>query len=514
MNPTTIPAPGADLGKTIIAGGGIGGIMAALFAAKRGHRVQLIEQSTQLGGRLAFEGNGTFHIDQGPTIVLLPDMIREILEEAGVPADKLSMVPCDPLYRIHYEDGTVYTKWRDEEKQLQEIERIFPGEADGFRLYMKEMKIRFEKGRAAFLERSFYRKRDFWTWDNMAELIRMRAYLSVSRDAARFFKDPRLRHAYSFQTLYIGGNPQDTPALYSLVPYSEHAHGIWYVKGGYAGLVSTLHQELLARGVEVTTGVRVDEVLHHRGVVEGVVAGGRKIAADRIVLNGEFPGLHQLNGVPSGKKARKFVPSSGCLLIYLGLNRTYADKDVHQFYFSDEFDGMLKDVFRRKVMPDNRCIYVFNPSLLDDTLAPEGQSVLYMLVPVPSGEHLSWEDAQTLAGGIIEDVERLGFDGLRSAVVWRSVRTPQDSLAGGLYGGGSFGIAPTLLQSGVFRPQVKPFGIRGLYAVGASVHPGGGIPIVMQGAKILDTEMQKDMEADSRFAGSVEQSAPNSPLQT
>ncbi|MFS0838150.1 phytoene desaturase family protein [Paenibacillus sp. 1P03SA] len=487
--------------RTIIVGGGIGGMTAALYAAGRGHEVSLYEREPVLGGRLAYEGNGTYKIDQGPTIVLLPDMIRGILEEAGVPAGRVPLIPCDPLYRIHFADGTVFTKWREEARQIDEIERLFPGEADGYRAYMKEMKVRFERGRAAFLEKSFLRKRDFFTIKNTTELLRMRAYLSVSRDAARFFRDPRLRQAYSFQTLYIGGNPADTSALYSLVPYSEHAHGIWYVQGGYAGLAKTLHEELLARNVRVHTGRTVERVLHAEGVCRGISTGGEEIGAERVVLNGDFPGASGLFDGKHSAGRRKFTPSSGCLLIYLGVDTIYADKDVHQFYFSDHFDGMMKDVFHGRVVPEKRCIYVFNPSLIDGSLAPEGHSVLYMLVPVPSGEHLDWSGAEALADSVIDEVEKRGFAGLRKSVRWRKVRTPHDSLAGGLYAGGSFGIAPTLLQSGVFRPQVKPYPIRGLYAVGASVHPGGGIPIVMQGAKLLDEAMGRDDLALAPGAG-------------
>lgn len=120
--------------------------------------------------------------------------------------------------------------------------------------------------------------------------------------------------------------------------------------------------------------------------------------------------------------------------------------------------------------------------------------MLYFLVPVPAAPDKNWEEiAGALADKVMADAEKRGFPGLAASVIWRRLRTPADAEQEGMYGGGSFGIAPLLSQSGVFRPQPKPYPLKGLYAAGASVHPGGGVPIVMQGAKLAVQEMIKEM---------------------
>jgi phytoene dehydrogenase-like protein len=321
--------------RTATVGGGIGGLITALLLSKRGFSVDIFEKENKLGGRLAFVEKDGYKIDEGPTIVLLPLMLERILEEAGISASQYELIRCDPLYVIHFPDGTTYTKKANEKDQLEEISRLFPGEEQNYRRFMTELKKRFELGSKAFLEKTFVNKRDFWTWQNIKALKKMNANKSIRKFVSTYFHDERLVDAYSLQSLYIGGNP-----------YSA-------------------------------------------------------------------------------------------------------------------------------------------PSIIDPSLAPEGKSVLYALVPVPSGGHIDWSNQQDFVDRVIRTLEEKGFEELRKEIEWVKVRTPNDAQAFGLYEGGSFGIAPELFQSGVFRPQYKPYEYKNVFAVGASIHPGGGVPIVMQGAKML-----------------------------
>lgn len=153
----------------------------------------------------------------------------------------------------------------------------------------------------------------------------------------------------------------------------------------------------------------------------------------------------------------------------------------------------MREVFQTKTIPQDPSFYTFNPSTIDPSLAPEGSSVLYMLIPVPSGDHINWEQETDFVDKMVERLEKRGFPQLREAVVWQKVRTPNDSMREGLFEGGSFGLAPNLFQSGVFRPQVKVADVDNLYAVGASIHPGGGVPIVMQSAKLMASVLLKEL---------------------
>ncbi|MCM2674193.1 phytoene desaturase family protein [Alkalicoccobacillus plakortidis] len=488
--------------KTIIVGGGIGGLITALYLTKRGEQVAIIEKEEMLGGRLAFIQKDGFTIDKGPTIVLLPEMIRSILEEVGVDPNSLEMVRIDPLYSLTYSDGTTFMKWSNKEKQLAEINRVFPGEEQSFLSYLDTMNKRFTLGKSVFLDRQFIKKRDFFSFPSLVALMKLKAYQSVEKQTAQFFKDQRLQEAFSLQTLYIGGAPSTSPALYSLVSFSEHYHGIWYVKGGYGSLIPILEKELKMRGVEIYLNTTINRIEEKDNRVSAVHSEDQCFEADRFVMNGEIPLVKAM--LPEKQPKRPaYISSSSCLLLYFGLNKTYEEANVHQFYMSEDFKKNMKEIFADKRLPSNPSLYAFHPSKIDDTLAPSGKAVLYVLIPVPSGSEIDWKDVDAFIDSCIETLESWHFPNLREHMEWMEVRTPQDAEEDGLFQGGSFGLAPVLKQSGVFRPQIKPFGRDNLYAVGASVHPGGGIPIVMQGAKLLSDYLANETEPAIRKEKSV-----------
>ncbi|MBB3112891.1 phytoene desaturase [Paenibacillus phyllosphaerae] len=478
-----------------IVGGGVGGLTAALLLRRQGADVTIYERSTRLGGRLAFEEGGGYRIDQGPTIVLLPELLLSILEEAGIPRDCIPLRACDPLYRIHYADGAVLHKYSDTAKQLEELGRIFPDEREGFERYLRDMKVQYAASKEAFLDRPFLRKRDFYKLRNIRLLARMKAYQSVRELAVRYFKDSRLVDAFSLQTLYVGGAPFQTPSLYSLIPYAEHAFGIWYVEGGYASLIPILEEALARSGVTIKRGCEVEKLVIEQGSCKGVQVEGKTVKHRHVIYNGDFPHISGL--LPDRKIAgrKTYRPSSGCLLIYLGLDRQWEEAAVHQFFLPDSLGESLEAIFLKDRIPEKPSFYCFYPSAIDPSAAPAGHSVMYMLVPVPTSPGRSWEEAgPKLAEHVLAEAEKRGFPGLRAAVRWMKVRTPDDARQDGLYEGGSFGIAPSLTQSAIFRPQIVPYPIDNLYAAGASVHPGGGVPIVMQGAKLLAEHLTKEMQ--------------------
>ncbi|MEL3972142.1 phytoene desaturase family protein [Rossellomorea oryzaecorticis] len=475
--------------NTAIIGGGIGGLMSALLLSKQGVDVTIYEKEAQLGGRLAFVERDGYRIDQGPTIVLLPEMFQALLEEAGISRDRYELLLCDPLYSLQFPDGLTFTKYPDQDRHLEEMENVFPREVEGFRQFLKEGNERFQIGKRSFLEESFVSPFDFWKPGNLKSLFKLKPYQSVKALMAGYFQDERLQTIYALQSLYIGGNPFQSPAMYSLVSFAEHEYGIHYLKGGYASLVPILEEELRRRNVAIHLNCEVTDIPRKGKRVTGVRTKDGMQSYDSVVFNGDFPGVDPLM---KRKQARKYVPSSGCVLLYFGLNKVFDEVNVHHYVMGGSFSKHMRDVFDEKKIPDDPAIYTFHPSKIDESLAPEGKGVLYALIPVPSDTDIDWKNEKEWIDGLIDRLEKRAFPELRKAIEWMEVRTPQDAKQFGLHRGGSFGVAPTLLQSGVFRPQVKPYRIDNLYAVGASIHPGGGIPLVMQGARLLADQVLSD----------------------
>ncbi|WP_322924017.1 phytoene desaturase family protein [Paenibacillus campi] len=484
--------------RIAIVGGGIGGLTAALLLSQRDVDVTIFEKSDRLGGRIAFEQHDGMAIDQGPTIVLLPEMLHSIMEEGGISRERLPLIECDPLYRIHYADGRVMTKHRGIEQQTEELERLFPGSGVGFRRFMHDMRPLFARGQASFLERDFPNASTFFSRSNLALMRSLRAYRNLSQAAGIYFRQQQLREAYSLQSLYIGGIPEKTPGLYTMLPYAEHAFGVWMLQGGYATLPRIIGEELHNRGVTIRLNCTVNHIEVRNGVCLGIQADGEKLPFDAVLYNGDFPFIYELltDSQPALKRQRRpYQPSSGCVLIYAGTDRRWDDKLAHQFFLPDDLNASLRQTFGERKLPVHPSVYVFNPVALDPQAAPAGQSALYFLVPVTDEQGIAWEhDTGELVERVLALVEERGWEGLRTSITWKKVRTPVDAKRSGLYGGGSFGIAPIIRQSGAYRPQPRPFpSIRRLYAAGASVHPGGGVPIVMQGARMAAQQMLKEL---------------------
>ncbi|PFA66439.1 phytoene desaturase [Bacillus sp. AFS015802] len=481
--------------KTAIVGSGIGGLISGLLLAKEGHDVTIYEKEATIGGRLAFVQEGDYKIDKGPTIVLLPDMLLSILSEAGIDTDEIEFVRCDPLYDVHFADGQTYTKYADIDRQYEEIKEKFPGDEEGFLQFMNDMDERFTIGKPQFLESSFLKPRDYLNRQTMGSLLKLKAYRNVMGNLKHYFHHGKLQTAYGLQTLYIGGNPYTTPAIYSLVSFSEHKHGIYYIKGGYAGLLDHVKKACDRNGVTINTSSPVSEIETAGGKATHIVVGDRREPIDSVIINGDFPAASKL----VKKKAPKpYKPSSGCVLLYMGVDGEFEDKEMHQFYLNEDFSANMEDIFKNERIPKEPSFYVFNPTKVDSSLAPEGKSVLYVLIPVPVSDKLDWKEASEFLSNLVLDrMEERGFEELRKRITWMKVRTPEEAMQEGLYSGGSFGIAPSLGQSGPFRPQVQPFSEKNIFAVGASIHPGGGVPIVMQGAKLVAEAFKEQFKTES-----------------
>ncbi|TCI43255.1 MULTISPECIES: NAD(P)/FAD-dependent oxidoreductase [unclassified Exiguobacterium] len=474
-------------------GAGIGSLYAALLWTHKhpSTQVTIYEKEDRVGGRLNYvEFENGARIDEGPTIVLLPSKLKSQLQEAGFPEQELELLEVDPLYRLRYEDGTTFHKYHDIDRQAEEIERFF-GEGDSFRRYMGQKREEYKIGFDTFLNRGYKGKTDLFEPRLLMLLMRLKAYESAHENMKRFFKDERLRVAYSLQTLYIGGNPYETPSLYGLIPYREQEEGIWYVRGGYFSLATKLEQELKKRGVTFKLNSPVDRVRVQDGRANAVVVDGVPHPYDAVIVNGDFPLMERLI---DGIKPKAYEPSSGTLLLYFTVDGEI-ELPVHQFDLPNDFAGSMRTIFEDGKLSKYPAMYTFNPSLIDSTLAPVGTSVLYVLVPVP--RKLERQDFEQ-SGAIEHLVSRI--EGMvpkfRDRVIEMKVRTPMDAERFGLFEGGSFGIAPKLSQSAAFKPQARPYAqIERLYAVGASVHPCGGVPIVMIGSQLLVKRMEEEMGA-------------------
>lgn len=480
--------------KIIVIGSGFGGLGAANRLAAKGHDVTIFEKRDKLGGRgYQYEING-FKFDGGPTVITAPYMFDEIFAAAGRRReDYIELLPLDPFYRIFDHEGNHFDYRRHLEDVLAEIERFHPADKIGYQKFLQHTKEIFE----AFFP---YTDQPFLTVGSMLKIMpdvmRLQAFLGTYWHVARYIKHPFLRRALSFHPLLIGGNPFDTPSIYTLIVQFEKQWGVYYAKGGTGAIVQALGRLFNELGGTVHFNSEVQEIL-----VEGRRATGVRLAdgtihrADVIVCNGDvaysyrylIPAQYRRKYSNAHIDRMKF--SNSLVVIYFGTKRRYLDSKLrhHNIMLNKRYKGLMKDIFSSAPLPDDLALYLHMPSITDPSVAPPGCESFYVLALVPDlASGTDWTKmAKPYRDRIMQHLEDNYLPDLQANIVAEHMIDPlhfQNTLNS--YRGAAFALKPSLFQSAWLRPHSRSEDFDNLYFVGAGTHPGAGVPSVLASGKI------------------------------
>lgn len=481
--------------RAVVVGAGFGGMAAALRLRARGYDVTLLDRMAEPGGRAQVFRRDGFTFDAGPTVVTAPFLLRELFELFGRSMDdEVELVPVAPWYRYQFANGETFDYGGTVEDTLSEIARFEPKDVEGYRRLVAMSERIFDKGFTELADQPFHR---FGTMlRTIPDLVRLKSYKTVSQLVRSFISDERLRQAFSVHPLLVGGNPFDTTSIYSLIHFLERRWGVHFPIGGTGALVAALSRLMQDVGVEFRGGCTVEEVLVEGGRARGVrLESGETLQADVVVSNGDPPWLYR-NAVPKASRRRwtdrkidRLKMSMGLFVLYFGTTRTYPEVPHHTIVLGPRFEGLLKDIFHRKVLADDFSVYLHRPTATDPSLAPEGHDGFYALVPVPNLEAgIDWSEAgPRLQERLIDMLEERMLPGLRESIVSVSSMTPRHFESRYLsHRGAGFSIQPIFRQSAWFRFHNVSEDVEGLYLVGAGTHPGAGVPGVLCSAKLLD----------------------------
>ena len=479
--------------KIIVIGSGFGGLSAAIRLQAQGHEVTILEKLDRIGGRAyVFEKDG-FRFDAGPTIITAPWLIDELFAlGGGKTSDYIELVKLDPFYNIRWEDGTVFHYNDDKDRLRAEIAKIDPNELKGYERFAAELEDIYKVG-FELIDKPFLRLRDMIKV--VPQMVRLRSDRSVYRFASKFFKDERLKQAFSFHPLLIGGNPFTATSIYAMIHELEQKYGVWFAMGGTGALVEAFGQLFAELGGEIRLNSEVSELILDGKQAKGArLMDGTSVTADAVVSNGDVASTYK-NLVPA-KVRRKFTDrkvdrmsySMSLFVIYFGTDRKYEGTAHHEILMGPRYKELLADIFGRKVLADDFSLYLHRPTATDPSLAPEGCDCWYVLSPVPHlGGDVDWEAAsETYKVKVLEYLEERYLPGLRDHIVTEMHIDPRyfrDRLNSHL--GSAFSVEPTLMQSAWLRPHNKSEDVEGLYFAGAGTHPGAGLPGVMSSGKIV-----------------------------
>lgn len=484
--------------SAVIVGAGLGGLATAVRLAAKGWRVSVFDKNAEPGGRMSTVSAGAFTWDCGPTLIMMPEVLRELWAAADRRLDAdVELTRVDPYYRVVFAEGGRLDLTGDLPRMVQNVEAIEPGGGARVLAFLAAAERLMSRTRGPIIERTFGGLRDLTRPAVLRALLRARPFASVASMAAEHFRSDALRQAFSFQTLYLGTHPGATPAAYVMIPFVEAALGVWYPTGGVHRIAQAMARLAEKLGAEIHLETPVTEIITEGGRAAGVtLAEGRRVRADVVVANADW-GHTQRDLLRHGERIkRRDWGSSGTLFLLAA--RGPFEGPHHQFLLSGDFRGNLDDIFARRRLPLDPSIYVSRPTATDPSLAPAGTDLLYVLVPTPTLDSaVDWTaELPAFRQRVFARLARAGFSGLSARIVAETTLTPETfGRRYNLSHGSAFGLAATLLQSGPFRPTLRSRRYAGLYHVGASVHPGGGVPIVITAGRMITEAIIRDHAA-------------------
>ena len=507
---TATPAPGfvaqgsgagpAGEQTAIVVGSGFGGLAAAIRLSAMGYKVTVLEKLDGPGGRGYVRKQDGFTFDGGPTIVTVPFLFEELWALCGKKfSDDVELRLMDPFYRVRFYDGTHFDYNGDPARMRAEVIRISPEDAEGFDRFVLEADKCYQLG---------FEKLGCKAFDSIGDLVaalpammKMKAWRTMFGLVSSYLKHPKLRMAMSLQTLLIGGNPFSVTGVYSLINALERRFGVYSAMGGTGAIINGMVKLLVERGALVRYNAEVKQIVVEGGRATGVELLNKdgtveRLAADIVVCNSDTSWTYMNLIAPehrkhwTNKRIENGKHSMSLFVWYFGTNRQYKDVPHHTMVLGPRYEGLLTDIFKNHQLTEDFSLYLHRPSATDPSVAPEGCDCFYVLAPVP---HLDsgtdWaKEAEAYKNAVCKRLEETLLPDLGKHVVTSLIMTPQhfkDDLLS--YKGAAFGLEPILLQSAWFRPHNRSEDIENLFMVGASTHPGAGMPGVLMSAKALQT---------------------------
>jgi phytoene desaturase len=480
--------------KVIIIGAGIGGLGLACLLGKKGYDVTVLEKNESIGGRARIFTDSGFTFDMGPSWYMMPDVFEHFFEILGEKvSDHYTLSKLGPSYQITLKsDGKSYQFFADIEKNAALFESLEAGAGQKLRDFLEETKSQYEIAKNEFMYKNYDSIFDFVNRRVMELGVKLPIFKKQKAIIEKKFKNELIRKALQYQTVLLGTAPGDTPGIYTLMNYVDLVLGEWYPSGGIRAVPSSLLAMAKKYGVNVRTNVPVQKIIVENDQAKGVhLENGETLLADMVVSNAD---VHHTDTVllpvehrtKSDKYWNSRVMAPSAFILYLGVKGKLPQMEHHNLLFTKNWDESFGQIFNKPAWPHDPSMYICMPSKTDSLIAPADHENLFVLVPIASGLDYTDEFADTYEAKVLNEIASYyNIPDLKERIVVKHRYSVKDFTKDyNAFKGTALGIAHTLSQTAIFRPNNVHPKIRNMFYVGAGTNPGIGMPICLISAEL------------------------------
>ena len=486
--------------KAIVVGSGFGGIASSLRLKALGYDVTLLEKLEQLGGRARVFKKKGYTFDAGPTVITAPFLFDELFNLFSKKRENyVKFKRLDPMYNFYFNQNKKSFNYFDKvEDSLKEIAKFEPKDVEGYKNLLKMSERIYKVG---FDKLSFTPFHNFFFMiRQIPSLIKLKSYLTVFQLVSKYIKNEQIKQALSIQPLLLGGNPLETTSIYNLIHYLERKWGVHYAMGGTGAIIRAFEKLMNEEKIKINKNTDVKEIIFKNNKAIGVKAqNGRELFGEKIILNCDpayaYKHIIKKKKKWSDKKIDKLDFSMGLFVIYFGTKKKYNKIAHHTIWMGKRYEGLLKDIFNKKILADDFSLYLHRPTATDKSMAPKNCDSFYVLSPVPNLKSgIDWNvTGLNYRKKILKALEKTILPNLNKNLTVCFHMSPEDFKKDyhSLYGSG-FSISPIFRQSAWFRFHNQSESFENLYFVGAGSHPGAGVPGVISSAKVLENILKNE----------------------
>lgn len=482
--------------KATIVGAGIAGIASAIRLANKGYAVEVYEANSYPGGKLALIQLGKYRFDAGPSLFTMPEYVNELFRISGKdPLNYFEYYTCKTACNYFFEDGTFLPFSADKETLLKQVETTLEINSDPLKRHFEKSAYIYSKTHIPFLEHSLHRWTNYFSLrllKTIAAIPFLNIFTTMHKANESALNHPKLVQIFDRYATYNGSDPYQAPGILNIIPHLEHGIGSFFPKKGMHSITTSLVKLAEEIGVNFHYNSKVNEIVEDGRRVKGIKVGELFMPSEIVICNSDVKPAYKflLKNTKANANTMAQEPSSSAMIFYWGIKKQFPELDLHNIFFSADYKKEFEEIFQHKNVTSDPTVYIHVSSKYIREDAPDASENWFVMVNVPSNSNQNWEELRTtIRANVVKKLSKLLNQDIESLIEEEDYLDPiriekrTSSFAGALYGASSNDRMAAFFRHPNFSK------VKGLYFVGGSVHPGGGIPLCLLSAKIATSEI-------------------------